>query len=295
MSGGRVGARGSRSVRRDRRSCALVDGTRPQAERRAWDSNPRWVLPHSGFQDRRTRPLCEPSCRPDVTRPGSHVLPTWTTAAPEIPFVPPPAACRTREAMLLTLVAGASSLRRGRGGCCDPTSVRRARVVPTACGPADRQGVTPGMLSAAPTGGSVADAHSPVPVGPRHRAPEPDPRDESADTTVIRADWAAYGRHAAPSTETCAGMPLPPRLLRPRGTGTAAPAGRAELRAHMPLDIGADEDPDCRAPLQNDTVDAPTPGTAPARSAGILRRCLDPWTTQRGLRRFRDPVRPSSA
>ena len=32
-------------------------------QRRAWDSNPRWVLPHSGFQDRRHRPLGEPSWR----------------------------------------------------------------------------------------------------------------------------------------------------------------------------------------------------------------------------------------
>jgi hypothetical protein len=34
---------------------------RPTCLRRAWDSNPRWVLPHSGFQDRRHRPLGEPS------------------------------------------------------------------------------------------------------------------------------------------------------------------------------------------------------------------------------------------
>src|SRR3978361_807325 len=33
------------------------------SKRRAWDSNPRWVLPHSGFQDRRHRPLGEPSWR----------------------------------------------------------------------------------------------------------------------------------------------------------------------------------------------------------------------------------------
>ena len=30
-------------------------------ERRAWDSNPREACTPSGFQDRRTRPLCEPS------------------------------------------------------------------------------------------------------------------------------------------------------------------------------------------------------------------------------------------
>lgn len=29
--------------------------------RREWDSNPRWGLPHSGFQDRRLRPLGHPS------------------------------------------------------------------------------------------------------------------------------------------------------------------------------------------------------------------------------------------
>src|SRR4029077_4534325 len=26
--------------------------------RRGWDSNPRWALAHSGFQDRRIQPLC---------------------------------------------------------------------------------------------------------------------------------------------------------------------------------------------------------------------------------------------
>ena len=39
-------------------------GRRERSERRAWDSNPRDGCPPSGFQDRRTRPLCEPSkCR----------------------------------------------------------------------------------------------------------------------------------------------------------------------------------------------------------------------------------------
>lgn len=38
-------------------------------ERRAWDSNPRWVSPQSGFQDRRTRPLCEPSS-PAIRQPS---------------------------------------------------------------------------------------------------------------------------------------------------------------------------------------------------------------------------------
>jgi hypothetical protein len=35
---------------------------KPWSERRAWDSNPRCRgYRHNGFQDRRTRPLCEPS------------------------------------------------------------------------------------------------------------------------------------------------------------------------------------------------------------------------------------------
>ncbi len=39
-------------------------------ERRAWDSNPRCRCRHNGFQDRRTRPLCEPSSsRPRLTPP----------------------------------------------------------------------------------------------------------------------------------------------------------------------------------------------------------------------------------
>src|SRR3978361_623395 len=41
------------------------------SKRRAWDSNPRWVLPHSGFQDRRHRPLGEPSWRRQASAPVS--------------------------------------------------------------------------------------------------------------------------------------------------------------------------------------------------------------------------------
>ena len=37
----------------------------PRDARFSWrmvrDSNPRWSCPHNGFQDRRIRPLCQPS------------------------------------------------------------------------------------------------------------------------------------------------------------------------------------------------------------------------------------------
>ena len=62
----------------------------PGQERRAWDSNPRWVSPHSGFQDRRTRPLCEPSQQVDMpsdlrlycftTRPAGPPGGSWRPA-----------------------------------------------------------------------------------------------------------------------------------------------------------------------------------------------------------------------
>ena len=75
-SGGRGGPRALRSGRsrswRRRDGAEGVVGPPPCApvaagagdgatERRAWDSNPREACTPSGFQDRRTRPLCEPS------------------------------------------------------------------------------------------------------------------------------------------------------------------------------------------------------------------------------------------
>lgn len=51
----------------------FVLGDRPTRrqipQRRAWDSNPRCRCRHSGFQDRRTRPLCEPSPRSNEAGP----------------------------------------------------------------------------------------------------------------------------------------------------------------------------------------------------------------------------------
>ena len=59
---------------RTRRGGSPRQGCRDSGqERRAWDSNPRDGCPPSGFQDRRTRPLCEPSPgRPSRSSPTSH-------------------------------------------------------------------------------------------------------------------------------------------------------------------------------------------------------------------------------
>jgi hypothetical protein len=58
-------------------------GKAPGQERRAWDSNPRWVLPHSGFQDRRHRPLGEPSWHAEAIPRPAMIIGEW----------PAPSAC----------------------------------------------------------------------------------------------------------------------------------------------------------------------------------------------------------
>ncbi len=59
-------------------------------QRRAWDSNPRrrgYRL--SGFQDRRTRPLCEPSWRPERNGHRGVVRPTTDSDGPPVRIVSP--------------------------------------------------------------------------------------------------------------------------------------------------------------------------------------------------------------
>lgn len=53
--------------------------------RRARDSNPRWAQTHNGFQDRRIKPLCQPSGTPDFKRfaptGAARILAPWTRSA----------------------------------------------------------------------------------------------------------------------------------------------------------------------------------------------------------------------
>jgi hypothetical protein len=74
---------GTRVMGNAGRSSPELSGQRKAAgqERRAWDSNPRWVLPHSGFQDRRHRPLGEPSWRVEAIPPVAGQSPGSSRAA----------------------------------------------------------------------------------------------------------------------------------------------------------------------------------------------------------------------
>ena len=114
------------------------------------------------------------------------------------------------------------------------------------------------VLSVVPSDDSVAHADLPLPAGARHRAPEPCSGTARDDTIVILPGWAAYGRHAAPASESSAGTPLPALPLRPRNASPASPPG-------------VDDSPP--------GVDEPPAGVgrAPATSGGILGRCLGPW------------------
>lgn len=137
-------------------------------------------------------------------------------------------------------------------------------------------------LSVVPSDDSVAHADSPVPAGARHRAPEPSSGTARDDTIVILPGWAAYGRHAAPASESSIATPLPALPVRPRNAPPATRPGVDWPFAGASRDAAPEHASARCAPLEAHEADDLEPDTTPATSGGILGRCLGPWKRSTG-------------